>query len=173
VVRRVRLQAESSDSTRDATTDSTSGLGCFVYPFFLLHMGVFGVVGFTLMYSGISPEVTIGQGLIAIPIYLIFYLFIFGRDEIMWMFINAGIGIFGIASQLEFILGLFGKHVADFPPAAHIIPGMYWIMYTFLIRHLVLDIFHAHDDEAKRTKVHLGYVIGSFAVYGGLHLLGL
>jgi hypothetical protein len=155
------------------TADDGAFPGCFVYPFFLLHMGVFGLVGFALTYSGIAPEVTVGQGLIAIPIYLIFYLLIFGRDEIAWMFINAGLGIFGIASQLDFILGLFGHRVSDYPTEAHIIPALYWIMYTFLLRHLVLDLFGARFDEVKRSKVEWGYVGVSLAFFGLTHLLGL
>jgi hypothetical protein len=149
------------------------GAGMFVYPFFLIHMGAFGFVGFLLTYSGLALDVVVMQGIIAIPLYLIFYLFIFGRDEILWMFVNAGLGVFGIASQLDFILGLFGKHVSDYPPEVHIIPALYWIMYTFLVRHLLLDLFGARVDPLKRSRVHIGYVLGSVAVYGGLHLLGL
>jgi hypothetical protein len=147
-------------------------VGCFVYPFFFLHMGVFGLVGFLLSYSGVGVDVAVMQGIIAIPIYLLFYLLIFGRDEIEWMFINAGLGLFGIASQIDFILSFFGRSVADYPWTIHVIPFMYWIMYTFLIRHLVLDLFGARNDEAKRSKVQWGYVGGSEAFYALTHVLG-
>jgi hypothetical protein len=173
-VRRLVGSTQPAEDTGEPGPEPASAaLGCFVYPFFLVHMGVFGFVGFLLTYSGIAPEVAVGQGIIAIPIYLVFYLVIFGRDEILWMLLNAGLGIFGIASQLEFILGLFGKHVSDYPTGVHIIPALYWIMYTFLVRHLLLDLFGARVDPLRRSKVHIGYVLGSVAVYGGLHLLGL
>jgi hypothetical protein len=83
--------------------------GLFVYPFFLVHMLAFGVSGFVLAYSGIPFEFVLMHGGIAIFVYLIFYLAIFGRDEVEWMFINAGLGLFGIASQIDWILSLFGK----------------------------------------------------------------
>jgi hypothetical protein len=167
-VRLIRSMAEDRGGIdKDALIPSS-----FVYPFFLIHMGAFGLVGFLLAYGGLTLDVVI-QGLIAIPIYLVFYLAIFGRDEIMWMFINAGLGVFGIASQLDFILGLFGRHVSDYPTEVHIIPALYWIMYTFLVRHLLLDLFGAREDPLRRSRVHVGYVVGSIAVYGVLHMLGL
>lgn len=68
-----------------------------IYPFFAVHILVFGLTGTMMAYSDKS-----GTGLvyllggIAIPLYVLFYLSIFGPDRIKWMFINAALGFFGI-----------------------------------------------------------------------------
>ena len=146
--------------------------GRYVYPFFLVHMLAFGLSGFLLAYSGAPVAILYMHGGIAILVYLVFYLAIFGRDEVAWMFINAGLGIGGILSQLDWILSLFGKRVGDFPPTVHVIPILYFVLYTFLIRHALLDLFHA-DDDATRRRVQYGYVGGSLLLYLALHFLGV
>ncbi len=145
--------------------------GAFVYPFFLIHMLAFGAAGFALAYSGVPLEMVYMHGGIAIVVYVIFYLAIFGRDEVKWMFINAGLGLFGIVSQIDWILSLFGKHVADFPWYVHIVPFLYFVLYTFLIRHAILDLLGVRDDETKRPKVEYGFVAVSLAFYALAHFL--
>jgi hypothetical protein len=147
--------------------------GIAIYPFFLFHMLVFGASGFVLAYGGAPVEFVFMHGGIAILVYVIFYLAIFGRDEVKWMFINAGIGIFGILSQIDWLLSLFGARVADFEWYVHVIPVLYFILYTFLIRHAVLDLLGARDDDVKRSRVEWGYVGGSLLVYAVAHLLGV
>ena len=147
--------------------------GLFVYPFFLIHMLAFGLAGFVLAYSDAPIEMVFMHGGIAIVVYVIFYLAIFGRDDVEWMFINAGLGIFGIVSQIDWILSLFGKHVGDYPPYVHIVPVIYFVLYTFLIRHAVLDLLGVRDDEDKRRRVQYGYVGGSLLLYLALHFLGV
>jgi hypothetical protein len=144
-----------------------------IYPFFLIHMAAFGITGFAAAYGGAPLDFVYMHGGIAILVYLIFYLAIFGRDEVEWMFINAGLGLFGIVSQIDWILSWFGKSVGDYPPSVHVIPFLYFILYTFLIRRAVLDLSGARDDPDKRRRVQIGYVAGSLGVYGGLALLGL
>jgi hypothetical protein len=147
--------------------------GWSIYPFFLFHMLIFGGSGFFLAYGGAPIEFVFMHGGIAILVYVIFYFAIFGRDEVQWMFINAGLGIFGIMSQIGWLLSLAGMRVSDFAWYVHIVPVLYFILYTFLLRHAVLDAFRAHDDDEKRSKVEWGYVLGSLGVYATLHLLGL
>src|SRR5690606_4519264 len=87
----------------------------FVYPFFLVHMLMFGVAGFVLAY-GADGDVGFlyMHGGLAIVVYTVFYLAIFGFDEVLWMFINAGLGVAGIHTQLGWILGMFfGRNLAD------------------------------------------------------------
>ena len=144
-----------------------------IYPFFLVHMAAFGASGFFLAYGGAFIEFVFMHGGIAILVYVVFYLAIFGRDEVEWMFINAGIGIFGIVSQIDWILSLFGRHVGDYPWYVHVIPVLYFILYTFLLRHALLDLFGARQDDVKRAKVEWGYVGGSLAAYALLHVLGV
>jgi hypothetical protein len=143
-----------------------------VYPFFLVHMLGFGGSAFLMAYiGGIPVEMLYLQGGIALLAYLVFYLAIFGRDEVKWMFINAGLGLFGIYSQIDWLLSLFGRRAADFPLYVHAIPMMYFVMYTFLIRHAVLDILSAREDEAKQTRVQYLYVGGSLLAYALAHFL--
>ena len=149
--------------------DQISGL--FIYPFFLIHMFVFGLSGFVLAYSGAPIEFVYMHGGIAILVYLVFYLAIFCRDDVKWMFINAGLGLFGIVSQIDWILSLFGRHVADFPPYVHVIPFLYFVLYTFLIRHALLDLLGARDDETRQGRVQAAYVGASVAFYLAAHLV--
>jgi hypothetical protein len=145
--------------------------GAFVYPFFLIHMLAFGGSGFVLAYSGAPVLFLYMHGGIAILVYTVFYLAIFGLDEVKWMFINAGLGLFGIISQIDWLLSLFGKRVADYPPYVHVIPFLYFVLYTFLIRHAVLDMMGVREDETRRTRVEYGYIGVSLAFYVLAHLL--
>jgi hypothetical protein len=145
--------------------------GYFVYPFFLIHMLGFGLAGFALAYGGAPIEFVYMHGGIAIAVYIVFYLVIFGLDEVKWMFINAGLGLLGIASQIDWILSLFGKHVGDYPIYVHVIPFMYFVLYTFLLRHAVLDLLGVREDETKRPRVEYGYIGVSIAFYLLAHFL--
>jgi hypothetical protein len=146
-----------------------------IYPFFLLHMLIFGLSGCFLAYAGYEmglPTWTLYlHGGIAVLIYVIFYLVIFGRDEVKWMFINAGLGVLGIVSQIGWILSLFGHRVSDYPPEIHVIPFLYFVLYTFLIRHAVLDITGAREDDAKQRRVEFGYVATTVTIYLVAHFL--
>ena len=139
----------------------------FIYPFFLVHMLMFGISGFVLAYGAEADIVFLYMhGGIAIVVYMVFYLLIFGPDRIKWMLVNAGLGIFGIYSQIGWILGLFGRNAGDYPPHVHAIPVLYYVLYTFLLRQLVLDVARARDDPARRRLVEAGYVVLSLAFYG-------
>lgn len=143
-----------------------------IYPFFLIHMLGFGGSGFVMAYGGgVSVPFLYLHGGFAIAMYTVFYLLIFGRDEVKWMFINAGLGVLGIVSQIDWILSLFGKHMGDFPPYVHVTPVLYFVLYTFLIRHAFLDLFGAREDEAKRKRVEFGYIGATVATYLLAHFL--
>ncbi len=75
----------------------------FIYVFFLFHMLGFGVTGILIAYTdGPSPVPFIFfHGGFAIFIYTMFYLQIFGREEVKWMFINAALGILCIYTQID------------------------------------------------------------------------
>jgi len=137
-----------------------------VYPFFMLHMLVFGGSGFMMAYSGTPPDVFFlyMHGGFAILIYTIFYVIIFGLDDVKWMFINAGLGLLGIYTQVGWLLSLFGRRIGDYPLAVNVVPFLYYVLYTFLIRHALLDITQAHDDEDKKQKVEYSYIAVSIAV---------
>jgi hypothetical protein len=138
-----------------------------IYPFFMVHMLMFGGSGFLMAYG--SKNAPVGflyvHGGIAITAYVAFYLAFFGRDEVKWMFINAGLGLLGIYSQIGWLLSLFGRKVGDYPFYVHVIPFLYFVLYTFLLRHAFLDIFQAREDGAKKKIVENAYVVVSLGIY--------
>lgn len=143
-----------------------------IYPFFLFHMGMFGGSGFWLAYFADDAPTgfLFAHGGIAILVYTIFYLAIFGLDQVKWMFINAVLGIFGVWAEVDILLGLAGRSLGEFPFYVHVIPFLYYILYTFLIRQAMLDLFGARDDEQKRRWVEKLYIGASLVAYGALYL---
>ncbi|KFL36890.1 hypothetical protein [Arenimonas donghaensis] len=144
----------------------------FIYPFFLFHMGMFGLSGFFMAYGTDDVELSFlyAHGGIAILVYVVFYLAIFGLDQVRWMFINAALGLLGIWVEIGWILSLFGKRLGDYPMAVHVTPFLYYILYTFLIRQLVLDVFRARDKPSRKRLVEMTYIGLSLLVYGGTWL---
>jgi hypothetical protein len=148
--------------------------GTFIYPFFLLHMGLFGMSGFLMAYAAddVPLHFLFLHGGIAIGVYLVFYLAIFGRDEVRWMLVNAALGLFGIYTEIGWLLSLFGKQPGDFAWTRHIVPFAYYILYTFLLRQLLLDLFSAREDVARRRRIEAGYVVGSLLLYLAIWIAG-
>ena len=137
-----------------------------IYPGFLIHMLVFGGSGFLLAYADDAPSLAFlyVHGGFAIAIYTAFYLVIFGRDEVKWMFINAGLGLLGIYGQVGWLLSLFGKRIGDYPAAVNVVPFLYYVLYTFLLRHAVLDLTGSREDDSRKQKVEYSYIVLSVAV---------
>jgi hypothetical protein len=130
-------------------------------------MLVFGVSGFLMAYGSSRPPVFFLylHGGFAITVYTVFYLTIFGRDEVKWMFLNAGLGLLGIYSQIGWLLSFFGKKIGDYPFYLHVIPFLYFVLYTFLLRHALLDITQSREDANRKKRVEHGYIALSVAVY--------
>lgn len=143
----------------------------FIYGFFMVHMLVFGLSGFLMAYSSDGPDVTFlyMHGGFAIFVYIIFYLAIFGPGSVGWMFINAGLGLFGIYAQIDWILSRFGKSAGDFPVYVHVIPFLYYVLYTFLLYQFVLHVFGAHRNPSRQRLVEIIYVVASLAIYSWLY----
>ena len=139
----------------------------FIYIFFGIHMLMFGLSGFLMAYATDRADIQFLylHGGIAITVYMVFYLSIFGRDEVKWMLINAALGVLGINAQIGWILQRFGKDIDDFPWKVHVIPFLYYVLYTFLLRQLVLDLTRSRNDPARRRLVDAVYVAGSLLVY--------
>ena len=146
----------------------------FIYPFFLLHMGAFGASGFFMAYMDDGPGVFFLylHGGFACLIYVIFYLAIFGPDRVRWMFINAGLGLFGIYAQIDLILSWFGKQASDYSVFVHAIPFFYYILYTFLVHQMVLDLTRSRDNPTRRRVIDALYIAISLLVYGYLWTRG-
>jgi len=142
----------------------------FVYPFFLVHMGGFGVSGFFMAYMDDGPGLffLFLHGGFACLVYVIFYLAIFGVDRVRWMFINAGLGLFGIYAQIDLLLSWFGKQASDFSAITHAIPFFYYILYTFLIHQMVLDVTRSRDKPGRRQLMDALYIVLSLAIYTAL-----
>jgi len=138
-----------------------------IYPFFLVHMLLFGGSGFLMAYAARHPPVffLLLHGGFAILIYTVFYLSIFGRDEVKWMFINAALGFIGIYSQIGWLLSCFGKRIGDYPVYVHVVPFLYFVLYTFLIRHAVIDITQSRENPEKKNLVEDCYIAISVAIY--------
>jgi hypothetical protein len=137
-----------------------------IYPFFLLHMLMFGGSGFLMAYGTDHPPIPFLylHGGFALLIYTVFYICIFGLDEVKWMFINAGLGLLGIYTQVGWLLSFSGRKISDYPVSVHVIPFLYYVFYTFLLRHALLDITRAREDEDKKQKVEYSYIAVSIAV---------
>lgn len=144
----------------------------FIYPFFGVHMLVFGLSGFFMAYSSDGPDVGFlyMHGGFAIFVYTIFYLAIFGLDKVRWMFINAALGLYGIYAQIDWILSFFGKSAEAFPWYVHVIPFLYYVLYTFLLYQFVLQISGANTHPRRKTTVEVVYVVVSLVVYTWLYL---
>ena len=146
--------------------------GMFIYLFFGIHMLMFGLSGFFMAYATDGPDLTFlyMHGGIAIVVYMVFYLVIFGRDQVGWMLVNAALGILGIHAQIGWILARFDKRIDDYPWQVHVIPFLYYILYTFLLRQFLLDLTRSRDNPGRRKLVDAVYVVGSLVVYGSFLL---
>ncbi len=133
----------------------------------MVHMLAFGLSGFYMAYSPEGP----GAGFLylhggfAILVYLVFYLSLFGREEIKWMFINAGLGLFGIYAEIGWILDRFGTTLEDYPFSIHVIPFLYYVLYTFLLRQALIDLTRSRANIDRRHFVERLYIILSVLVY--------
>jgi len=144
-----------------------------VYPFFLVHMLVFGGSGFFMAYSKSHPPVIFLylHGGLAVTIYAVLYLVVFGRDEVKWMFINAMLGLLGIYTQIGWLLSLFGKRISDYPLSVDVIPFLYFVLYTFLLRHAVLDLTQSRENPKRKKLIEYCYIALSVAVYATSYYL--
>lgn len=144
----------------------------FIYGFFGLHMLGFGLSTFFMAYSDSvnDPESLFMFGGFSLSVYMVFYLVIFGLDQIKWMLINAGLGILGIYSQLGWLLARFGKNVDDYPWTIHALPVLYYVMYTFLLRQFLIDVTRSRDKPGRLRLANNVYVAGSLLVYGWMLL---
>ncbi len=140
----------------------------FIYPFFGLHMLAFGLSGFLMAYmpDGADLGFLYMHGGIAIVVYVAFYLSIFGRDAVTWMLVNAALGIVGIYAQIGWILERFDRRIEDYPWQVHVVPFLYYVLYTFLLRQFLIDVTRSRDNPQRRSMVDMAYVLISVVVYG-------
>lgn len=137
--------------------DEVSGFE--IYSFFLAHMFILGGFIFAMSYIGdISAIFRYAFGALSIIGYIAYYRIIFGIDEIKWLVINTSLGFWGIHSQFESLLSFLGKRYSDYPLNVHIIPFIYFVMYTFLIRQAILDLTDARENPTKKFWIEISYI---------------
>lgn len=143
------------------------------YLFFLVHMAIFGIGCLYLSYSdgGKNSINALLFSILPIYVYVKFYIALFDLDDIRWLFINSALGFFGIFAQLDFILSLFDATVDDYRGYVHIAPFTYFILYTFLIRHALLDFIASRFDKNKQRLIENAYIAISIIFYTFLSLL--
>ena len=86
------------------------------------------------------------------------------------MLTNAAIGIFGIWTEIDWLLSKFDRHVSDYAWYVHVIPFLYWVLYTFLVWQVVLDVTRARGNPERRKLVRAGYVVVMMTLYTTLWL---
>jgi len=62
-------------------------------------------------------------------------------------------------------LSFFDKKASDYTWKVHVIPFLYYVLYTFLIRQAVLDITGLRDNPERIKIANIGYMGGSLAIY--------
>ncbi|NLG75867.1 MAG: hypothetical protein GX535_06495, partial [Xanthomonadaceae bacterium] len=85
------------------------------------------------------------------------------------MLINAALGVFGIYAELNWALSFFGKSLDSYPVYVHVVPFLYYVLYTFLLRQAVLHLAGARENESRRRWINGAYVLISVAVYASIY----
>ena len=67
----------------------------------------------------------------------------------------------------------FDKDPADYSIAVHVVPFLYYVLYTFLLHQMVLDVSGARENEARKKLVDVLYVVGFAVVYSVVLVAGL
>jgi len=161
-------QRQASDTGTEGLPGIREQAGMFIYLFFGIHMLMFGLSGFFMAYATNGPDLTFlyMHGGIAIAVYMIFYLVIFGRDQVGWMLVNAALGILGIYAQIGWILAKFDRNIDDYPWNVHVVPFLYYVLYTFLLRQFLIDLTRSRNNPRRKALVDTAYVVFSLLVYG-------
>lgn len=143
-----------------------------VYPTIFLQIFLFGAFCFGFAYAGKWPNMggLVIIGGFGIMFFALFYSALFSLAEIGWMFLNGAIGVLGILSQIDVVLSWFGKSAGDFGFDAHLFPVIYWIMASFVLWQLVLDITRSREDPVRRWWANLAFSLSSLALYAALWL---
>jgi len=62
-------------------------------------------------------------------------------------------------------LSFFGREIGDYPAYVHVVPFLYFVLYTILLRHAVLDITKSRENNKKKRRVEYGYIAISVVIY--------
>ena len=147
-----------------------------IYLFFLAHMAAFGTATFHITYHKQLGDVY-SVGVISLLTYVLFYLIMFGVDEILWLVITSVLGLLMIKSWLGTLALPFipdpataGDRILtdfdDFPARRHILPGAFLVMYTFMLRNMLIDVLGARFNP-RRDR----YVGWMFVAISGVQIL--
>ncbi len=146
------------------------------YFFFAIHMLGFGGITVSITYfpEEWTPTPTYGNTLIfggfALFIYSVFYVVTFKLEDLMSYVRDSLLGLYGVLSTISLLLSFFERSFWDYPLYYHILPTVYYIMYTFLFYQALLDIMRARDNEQKRKHATKVFTYGSLIIYTILFL---
>ncbi|MFZ2718309.1 MAG: hypothetical protein WAZ12_00735 [Candidatus Absconditicoccaceae bacterium] len=124
---------------------------------------IFSSLGFYLTYFENKLIISYIMSSLYILFFLMFYFLAFGRDKIKRMFITSLIGISSIYSQLSNILKYFDKNINEFSWIYHIIPGIYFILFSFLLRRALVDICRSINIKYGE-RIGNGILLGSWII---------
>lgn len=147
-----------------------------IYPFFLIHIAIFGwpvFAGAYLAKTFVIESVVFYHllGSFAALIYVVFYEAMFGRDAVKWMFIDGILSSIGIYTVIGAWLALIDRNIHEYPLYRHVLPFVFYILYTFLIRQAFLDATKAREGKSRRRVMEFIYVGISITVYVTLLVL--
>ena len=58
------------------------------------------------------------------------------------------------------MLARFGKDIDDSPWTVHVVPFLYYVLYTFLLRQFLLDATGSRNNPGRKRLVEALYVVG-------------
>jgi hypothetical protein len=143
----------------------------FFYIFFLFHSWIFAISWFMIFYTGQMPLFGFLHWWIAIFVYLSLYSAVFWKEEIRNMLIGALIWALQIYSWLELIWSSlinetwYYKTFASMPLYYHIVPGLYFIMYTFLLKNAMIDLIWARNNPERSNIANWTFYIISLLFF--------
>ena len=142
-----------------------------IYLFFLADMAGFGTLTFYLTYHQQQGE-SYMVGAMLVIIYVLFYLMLFGADDVLWLFINGLLGALMVRSWLETLAtpfipppSMLGHGIITdfdgFPVVRHILPGAVFLMYQFMLRNFLIDALGARFNPRRKRYVGWLFVVVS------------
>lgn len=138
----------------------------FIYIFLVLHGAVFTSVSFYLIYwADKSEDPYFGYiwGGIGAIVYSIIYFGLFAKEKLLWAFINGTIAFFQILSIRK--SNSFFEELESLPWYTHIVPIIYFVLYTFLLRHICLKISSAISPKFGIKIGNTGFVLINIGVW--------
>ncbi|EKE29455.1 MAG: hypothetical protein ACD_2C00172G0003 [uncultured bacterium (gcode 4)] len=130
------------------------------YPILVPHVLIFGFTWFMLFYSHQRPAMGFLIWLITTISYLIVYVQLFGKEQIRDMLIGGLIWVIQVYGWLEILAAKAIDWTKEFktfdsmPMYYHLIPATYFIMWTFLVKNVIIDLIWARNNPEKMNLTY-------------------